>query len=131
MEPKRILVVDDDPLILDLIRFNLEAEGYNVITASDGFDALERARKEFPDMLVLDLMLPKMDGYKVCRILKFDEKYKNIPILMLTARAQESDKEMGLETGADAYMTKPFEPDELLEKVSKLLGNKDQDQQKD
>ncbi len=129
MEPKRILVVDDDPLILDLIRFNLEAEGYTVITASDGFDALERARKESPDMLVLDLMLPKMDGYKVCRILKFDEKYKRIPILMLTARAQESDKEMGLETGADAYMTKPFEPDELLTKVSKLLADKDQDQQ--
>lgn len=119
--PRKILVIEDDALIRELVRINLETAGYAVIIATDGFVGLELARQENPDLIVLDLMLPKMDGFKVCRILKFDEKYKHIPILMLTARVQEADKETGFKTGADGYMTKPFEPEDLLKKINALI----------
>ncbi|NWF52064.1 MAG: response regulator [Nitrospirae bacterium] len=121
MSQKKILVVDDELDLVETIRFQLETEGFNVITAYNGEDALNLARTENPDLILLDIMLPKLDGYKVCRLLKFDEKYKNIPIIMLTARAQEKDKIIGLETGANEYVTKPFDMDRLLEKVKTYL----------
>jgi DNA-binding response OmpR family regulator len=121
MSQKKILVVDDELDLVETIRFQLETEGFNVITAYNGEDALNLARTENPDLILLDIMLPKLDGYKVCRLLKFDEKYKNIPIIMLTARAQEKDKIIGLETGANEYVTKPFDMDKLLEKVKTFL----------
>jgi DNA-binding response OmpR family regulator len=97
-------------------------EGFDVLVSYNGEDALNQARKEKPDLIILDLMLPKLDGYKVCRLLKFDEKYKHIPILMLTAKTQEKDKILGMETGADDYITKPFEMDYLMEKVKAHLS---------
>ena len=118
---KRILVVDDEVQAVQMMKMSLEADGYEVIGAHDGREALDKARKEAPHLIILDLMLPKLDGYKVCRMLKFDEKYKAIPIIMFTARAQESDKKMGQEVGADAYITKPFEPQVLLAKIQELL----------
>jgi two-component system alkaline phosphatase synthesis response regulator PhoP len=121
MSQKKILVVDDEVDLVETIRFPLEAEGFNVLVAYNGEDALNMARTENPDLILLDIMLPKLDGYKVCRLLKFDERYKNIPIIMLTARAQEKDRIIGMETGADEYITKPFDMDKLLERVKAYL----------
>jgi DNA-binding response OmpR family regulator len=121
MSKKRILVVDDEVDLVETVRFSLELEGYDVLVAYNGEEALNQARKENPDLILLDLMLPKLDGYKVCRLLKFDERYKHIPILMLTAKIQEKDKVTGMETGANEYITKPFEMDELMKKVKGYL----------
>ena len=121
MSPKKILIVDDEVDLVETVRFPLEMKGFNVLVSYNGEDALSQARKEKPDLIILDLMLPKLDGYKVCRLLKFDERYKHIPILMLTAKTQEKDKILGKETGADEYITKPFEMDDLMEKVKKYL----------
>lgn len=121
MSQKKILIVDDEVDLVETLRFSLENEGYNVLVSYNGEDALNQARKENPDLILLDLMLPKLDGYKVCRLLKFDERYKHIPILMLTAKTQEKDKLLGKETGANEYITKPFEMDELIEKVKAYL----------
>jgi DNA-binding response OmpR family regulator len=118
---KKILLVDDEKDLVETLTFRLEANGYGVIKAYDGQEGLDKARSEKPDLIILDLMLPKMDGYKVCRMLKFDDKYKSIPIILFTARAQESDKKLGQEVGADAYITKPFEPQILLSKIKELL----------
>lgn len=118
---KRILLVDDEVELVSMMKMRLEASGYEVLTAYDGKEALDKARQEKPDLIILDLMLPKLDGYKVCRMLKFDEKYKHMPIIMFTARAQESDEEMGKEVGADAYIIKPFEPQALLDKIEELI----------
>jgi two-component system alkaline phosphatase synthesis response regulator PhoP len=122
MGQKRILVVDDEVDLVETIRFPLEMEGFTVLVSYNGEDALNQARKESPDLILLDLMLPKLDGYKVCRLLKFDERYKHIPILMLTAKTQEKDKLLGKETGADEYITKPFDIDELMKKVKAYLN---------
>ena len=121
MGQKKILVVDDEADLVETVRFPLEMEGFNVLVSYNGEDALNQARKEKPDLILLDLMLPKLDGYKVCRLLKFDERYKHIPILMLTAKTQEKDKILGKETGADEYITKPFDIDELMKKVKAYL----------
>jgi DNA-binding response OmpR family regulator len=121
MNSKKILVVDDEADLVETLRFPLEMEGYHVLVSYNGEDALNQARKENPDLILLDLMLPKLDGYKVCRLLKFDERYKHIPILMLTAKTQEKDKILGTETGANEYITKPFEMDYLLKKVRAYL----------
>jgi DNA-binding response OmpR family regulator len=118
---KRILLVDDEAQLVELVKMRLEANGYQVLTAYDGKEALDVAKKEMPDLIILDLMLPKIDGYKVCRMLKFDEKYKKIPIIMFTARALEADKKVGMEVGADDYITKPFEPELLLMKIKDFL----------
>lgn len=118
---KRILLVDDERDLVTTVTFRLEASGYEVIPAYDGQEGLEKAKKEKPDLIILDLMLPKMDGYKVCGLLKADARYNKIPIIMFTARAQETDIEMGKETGAEAYITKPFEPQVLLSKIEELL----------
>jgi len=122
MNSKKILIVDDEVDLVETVRFPLEMEGYHVLVSYNGEDALNQARKENPDLILLDLMLPKLDGYKVCRLLKFDDRYKHIPILMLTAKTQEKDKALGMETGANEYITKPFEMDDLLRKVKAYLN---------
>ena len=120
-DKKKILIVEDEPHTVQTIKDRLEFYGYEVITASDGEEALSKARNEAPNLILLDLMLPKMNGYEVCQLLKFDQKYKHIPIIMLTARTQETDKNMGKETGADEYVTKPFEFDDLVPKIKTYL----------
>ena len=122
MKLKKILVVDDEVDLVETVRFPLEMEGFDVLVSYNGEDALNQARKESPDLIILDLMLPKLDGYKVCRLLKFDERYKHIPILMLTAKTQEKDKTLGMDSGANEYITKPFEMDYLMEKVKAYLN---------
>ncbi|UCG35811.1 MAG: response regulator [Candidatus Omnitrophota bacterium] len=122
MKKKKILLVDDEPQLVDTLKLRLEANDYEVVIAYDGNQALERVRSEQPDLIVLDLLLPKLDGYTVCGLLKRDSKHAHIPIVMLTARTQEADIKMGKEVGADEYITKPFEPKILLEKISNLLG---------
>ncbi len=119
---KKILLVDDERDLVTAVTFRLNAEGYDVISALDGQAALDMAKKEKPDLIILDLMLPKLNGYKVCSLLKADMRYRRIPIIMFTARVQEADKKMGLEAGADAYITKPFEASILLAKVKEFLG---------
>ncbi|MDD5691834.1 MAG: response regulator [Candidatus Omnitrophica bacterium] len=121
---KKILVIDDESDLVEMLSIRLEANNYRVIAASDGQEGLDKARAESPDLIILDLMLPKLDGYQVCRMLKSDEKYKQIPIVIFTARAQESDVKAGMDAGADAYITKPFDPAILLGKVSQLLEEK-------
>jgi DNA-binding response OmpR family regulator len=120
---KKILLVDDEPYIVLLVETRLKAEGYEVVSAMDGVEALEKAKKEMPDLIILDLMLPKMDGYKVCGLLKRDARYARIPIVLFTARAQEEDRKLGSEAGADAYLTKPFDPHTLIFKVHELIQN--------
>ena len=118
-EPQdRILVVEDDLTLLETLEYNLSGEGYEVLTAADGLTALEVAREEEPDLVVLDLMLPRLDGFEVCRILR---RETSVPILMLTARTDEVDRVVGLEVGADDYLTKPFSMRELLARVKALL----------
>jgi two-component system, OmpR family, response regulator len=114
----KILVVEDDPNLLETIKYNVAREGYHVITAPDGARGLEVARSEKPDLIILDLMLPEMSGFEVCRILR---KEMTVPILILTAKTDEVDKVVGLEIGADDYMTKPFSIRELLARVGALL----------
>ncbi|KLU64974.1 alkaline phosphatase synthesis transcriptional regulatory protein PhoP [Desulfosporosinus acididurans] len=116
-----ILVVDDEEPIQELLRFNLEKEGYQVRVAKDGPEALGAIEKEQPDLLVLDVMLPGMDGLEVCRRLRLNTKFQQIPIIMLTAKGEEIDKVLGLELGADDYMTKPFSPRELLARIKARL----------
>jgi DNA-binding response OmpR family regulator len=120
--PKKILVVDDETELLKALSIRLKTSGYEVITASDGQEGLEKAKSLNPDLIVLDILMPKMDGYEVCRMLKFDEKYKSIPVIMLTAKAQDIDKAMGKKVGADDYITKPFETQDLVDKIKKYLG---------
>lgn len=120
MKPK-ILVVDDEPDAVELIAFNLQAAGFEVVTAADGAEALRKTRSHAPKLVVLDLMLPEVDGLEVCKLLRRDPATAGIPILMLTARASEVDRVVGLELGADDYVTKPFSPRELVLRVKKLL----------
>jgi len=114
----KILVVEDEPTLLETLEYNLTRQGYQVYTAADGLAALEVARRERPDAIVLDIMLPGLDGFEVCRILR---REMSVPILMLTARDDEVDKIVGLEVGADDYLTKPFSMRELLARVKALL----------
>ena len=123
MPEATVLLVDDDPVILKLLQVNFEMEGYDVITASDGVEGLEMARAEQPDIILLDIMMPKMDGLEVTRHLKADENLKSIPIVLLSAKAQASDVQAGKDAGADDYLTKPFDPLELLSRVSEILGS--------
>lgn len=118
MVGSKILVVEDDRTMLDVLKYNLSKEGYRVLTASDGVQALETARSGSPELVILDIMLPKLDGYEVCRILRQE---MTVPILMLTAKTEEIDKVVGLELGADDYMTKPFSIRELLARVRAML----------
>ncbi len=121
MDKKRVLIVDDEKDIVETIQFRLELEGFECLVAYDGEEALLKAKSENPDLILLDIMLPKINGYKIARLLKFDESYKHIPIIMLTARTQQTDIELGEETGADEYVKKPFDMDELLNIIRKYL----------
>lgn len=128
----KILVVDDEKNILELIRFNLELNQFNVVTAMDGEEAIALIKETADiDLIILDLMLPNIDGIEVCRILKRNEKTKNIPIIMLTAKGTETDKIFGLETGADDYVTKPFSVKELTARVKAQLRRSDKIKQDD
>lgn len=127
MADKRILVVDDEEHIVELIKFNLEKEGCNVTTANNGTDALKIAKEKQPDLILLDLMLPGIDGLEVCRRVRKDGEISEIPIIMITAKGEEIDKILGLELGADDYITKPFSVRELVARVKAILrrtGNK-------
>jgi DNA-binding response OmpR family regulator len=119
---KRILVVDDEKDLVETIKLKLTSEGYEVDEAFDGKQALEKVKQRQPDLILLDVMMPQVNGYQVCRELKKSDKFKQIPVVMLTAKAQESDKFWGMETGADDYVTKPFEFDALLSSIKKLLS---------
>ncbi len=120
MKPK-ILVVDDEPEAVELVEFNLQQAGYAVSTAADGAEALAQARKLQPNLIVLDLMLPELDGLEVCKVLRRDPATASIPIIMLTAKATEIDRVLGLELGADDYLTKPFSPRELVLRIRRVL----------
>lgn len=122
MSKKRILLVEDEEDLRKMLKFRLEGLNYDVAEAADGLEGLNKARTSKPDLIIMDLMLPKMDGYKVCGLLKPDARFSKIPIIMFTARAQENDKEMAKEVGADAYITKPFEPEVLVGKIEELLA---------
>jgi two-component system phosphate regulon response regulator PhoB len=117
----KILVVEDEADVLDLLLINLRAAGFTVVTVADGAQALNKARSESPSLIILDLMLPKMSGLEICKVLKSDAATKNIPVIMLTAKAEEVDKIVGLELGADDYVTKPFSPRELILRINRSL----------
>ena len=119
---KRILIVDDEAQLVEMVKMRLEAAGYETIAAYDGQEGFDKAKKDKPDLIILDLMLPKMDGYKVCGLLKNDARYSKIPIIMFTARVQDEDIRLGKDLGAEEYVTKPFDPKILLSKIKELLG---------
>ena len=116
-----ILVIDDEPDLLELVEFNLKKDGYEVIVAKNGQSGLEIAQKHVPDLIILDLMMPGLDGLEVCRQLRSDSRTRQIPMIMLTAKSAEADRIVGLELGADDYVTKPFSPRELVARVRALL----------
>lgn len=118
----KILICDDEVKIRQTLNDYLSAKGFCVTTAQDGQEAIAFAGDNDFDLIILDVMMPKINGYKISRLLKYDAKYKNIPILMVTARSQEEDKLIGEETGADEYITKPFDLDEVVKKVEQYLG---------
>jgi CheY-like chemotaxis protein len=119
---KRILVCDDDPVILRLLQVNLELEGYEALLAHHGAKAVEVASEELPDLIILDIMMPRMDGYEACERIKSNAATKHIPVIFLSAKAQPSDIEKGRRYGVEAYLTKPFDPSELLDIVERLAG---------
>jgi DNA-binding response OmpR family regulator len=123
----KILVVDDDPVIQKLLHVNFQMEGYDVVIAGDGQEALDKARSVRPDLIVLDVMMPKLDGLQVAAILKSEEATAAIPIIMLSAKAQDVDVKAGMGAGADEYMTKPFDPLHLLARAADLMGGADGD----
>jgi DNA-binding response OmpR family regulator len=116
-----VLVVDDDPVIVRLLEVNFEMEGFQVVTAIDGQDGVDKAKAEQPDVVVSDVMMPKLNGLELTAALKADDSTKHIPIILLSAKAQVDDVRAGLEAGADDYVTKPFEPLDLIDRVTKLL----------
>lgn len=124
MPKESILIVDDEEDILELVRYNLQKEGYSVICSANGEDALSKARNKVPDLVVLDLMLPGLDGLEICKLLKADPKTSQIPIIMLTAKGEEADVITGLEVGADDYIAKPFSPKVLVARVRTALRRK-------
>lgn len=115
-------MVDDEPDIVEIVTCLLECEGYETLIARDGVEAIEVAEAEHPDLVLLDVMMPEMNGYQVCRLLRANPKFNGTPVVMLTAKAQQSDQFWGLDSGATAYLTKPFDNAELLAKVSEILG---------
>lgn len=121
-EDKRILIADDDPVILRLIQVNLELEGYQVLTANNGQEAVDAANAEIPDLVILDIMMPRLDGYQACEQLKSNDVTKEIPVIFLSAKAQSGDIEKGRSYGVAEYLTKPFDPSELLEVVERHVS---------
>jgi two-component system alkaline phosphatase synthesis response regulator PhoP len=122
MSKGRILVVDDEIYIVHILDFSLGMEGYEVITALDGEQALEKLRTEKPDLIVLDIMMPKLDGYEVCKSVKANPETAHIPVILLSAKGRNVDQKMGFDVGADDYITKPFSPRKLVERINQLLG---------
>ncbi|MBE7462813.1 MAG: response regulator [Planctomycetes bacterium] len=121
MSTAKIVVIEDESDILELLEYNLSKEGYKVVSARDGEDGLRKVRKEAPDLVLLDLMLPGLDGIEICRRLKADPLTRTMPVVMVTAKGEESDVVLGLGVGADDYVTKPFSPKELLARVKAVL----------
>ena len=121
MPARTVLVVDDDPVIVRLLRVNFEMEGYTVVTAGDGEEGVARAHDSNPDVVVCDIMMPKMNGLEVVERLRADDATKRLPILLLSAKAQDSEIQKGLDAGADDYVTKPFDPLELVERVQAVI----------
>ncbi len=121
MARAKVLVVDDEEYIQHILNFSFGAEGYEVITAGNGEEAIAKAKAEKPDVIVLDIMLPKMDGYEACKRLKSDPQTKGIPIILLTAKGREADRKLGSQAGADDYVVKPFSPGRLIERVEGML----------
>jgi two-component system alkaline phosphatase synthesis response regulator PhoP/two-component system response regulator VicR len=121
--PKKILAVDDERHIVRLVQINLQKEGYEVVTAGNGREALEKVKSEKPDLIVMDVMMPEMDGFEALENLKADEATAQIPVIMLTAKAQDADVFSGWQKGADLYLTKPFNPSELLTFVKRIFAN--------
>jgi CheY-like chemotaxis protein len=119
---KRVLICDDDPVILRLLQVNLEIEGYDVISAHHGEEAVQLALSERPDLVVLDIMMPRMDGYEACQQIKSHDVTRDIPIVFLSAKAQQADIDMGTSFGVTQYLTKPFDPTELLQVVGRLTA---------
>ena len=119
---KKILVVDDEAHILNILKFNLTKAGYAVVSATNGEEALERIRADRPDLVLCDVMMPKKTGFEVCAEVKTDEALKAIPFLLLTAKGQKADEDKGMEIGADAYLTKPFSPRIVLQRIKEILG---------
>ncbi|MBX7151308.1 response regulator [bacterium] len=120
----KILIVDDYPNMVDMLSVRLKANGFDVISSYDGVEGLQMARLQKPDLIILDVLLPRMDGFKICRLLKFDEKYRHIPIIMLTSRARDIDKKTGLDMGANAYIYKPYDSASLVQKINELLNTR-------
>ncbi len=127
MKRHKILIVDDYPNMVDMLSVRLRAAGFDVLAAYDGLAGLQMARHDSPDLILLDVLLPKMDGFKVCRLLKYDERFRSIPIIMLTSRARDIDRKMGLDMGADDYVFKPYEPVELMRRIDTLLKTESND----
>jgi two-component system alkaline phosphatase synthesis response regulator PhoP len=123
MSKRRILIVDDEAHILQMLEIRLKKNGFDVLTASTGESALSQVRSTRPDLILLDVMMPPPDGYEVCRRLKHDPLFKDIPVILLTAKSTPRDQAIGLEAGADAYMTKPYSPEELLGQIQELISS--------
>ncbi len=118
---RKILVVDDEPHIVMMLEARLQKNGFEIATATSGAEALAQVKKSRPDLIVLDVMMPPPNGFEVCRMLKEDPVYKNIPVILLTAKSTERDQSLGVSAGADAYVTKPYTPEELLGQIRELL----------
>ncbi|MCU0638825.1 MAG: response regulator [Candidatus Krumholzibacteria bacterium] len=123
MRKGKVLVVDDEVNITQILEFSIGSEGYEVLSASNGEEAVEKARREQPDLIILDIMMPRIDGYETCRILKSNPLTKNIPVVLLTAKGRDIDKRLGYEVGATDYIIKPFSPGKLIERIHELLVN--------
>jgi DNA-binding response OmpR family regulator len=121
MRKGKILVVDDEVNITQILEFSIGAEGYEVITAANGEEAIDKARREQPDLIILDIMMPRIDGYEACRILKANPLTKSIPVVLLTAKGRDIDKRLGYEVGATDYIVKPFSPAKLIDRIHELL----------
>ncbi len=117
----KILVIDDEVQLVQMVQIRLEANGYDIVTAYDGEEGIEKVKSENPDLIILDIMMPKMNGFEACKILKNDPKYSKIPIIFLSAKVQEEDLEIGKAKSADAFVKKPFETPDLLAKIKELL----------
>jgi two-component system alkaline phosphatase synthesis response regulator PhoP len=118
----KILVVDDEVNITQILEFSIGAEGYEVISAQNGEEAIDKARREQPDLIILDIMMPIIDGYEACRILKANPLTKNIPVVLLTAKGRDIDRRLGYEVGATDYIIKPFSPNKLIDRIHELLS---------
>ncbi|MBN1884109.1 MAG: response regulator [Candidatus Krumholzibacteriota bacterium] len=124
MNKGKVLVVDDEVNITQILEFSIASEGYEVIAASNGEEAIEKARREQPDLIILDVMMPRIDGYEACRILKANPLTRNIPVMLLTAKGRDIDKRLGYEVGATDYIVKPFSPNKLVDRIHELLACK-------